>query len=1262
MVESLGIDVVSCETLVGDQSVRLGREEIMSSVVESGKQPQPSGQRVGKSDAVRSSLHSHLRKTASFIKIMDLLVYGFAWLGGILALWFVACLIDHWILPLPSIVRWFFWFAGVAGTGAWAVRYVGPLLLGRINESYAAKRIEHLVPEFKNGLISWLELEQLPDHGVPRGVMAALAYRAKRYIGNQDPSATVDTTPLIKLIAVLLLLCTSLIVYAVVSPKSVGVTGKRIAFPWLSLSSPNRVAFLKITPGSTQITQGSELTIDVEISGLLRGEPVELRFSTTDGQLQNQIRPLEAVTEGFRYQTTISTSDDGVQQPLRYWLEAGDAMEGPFEVTINPLPTVVVESVQLTYPSYTGLAPRSVDVRSDVEAVEGTTATIKANANQSMRRGILDINPVLDENSKLVSSDATVEMQVDGKSLSADWMMRLDDQRSNPTSLQYQVRGFNDELESNLRPLVHSLAVLADLPPEVTLVGPDSRMLRVLPNTSFSAEIRASDPDYGLASIKLGVRKNSKLVGEKQLLKSNGAKGQQVKNQKLNLGGMNLQPGDVVQLVAIAEDNRHSPETGKWDPNSVVSEPLLLEIIGPSEKPDIPPFSEDTEESPENTQSNNPPEKSQSPNQEGSRGGASSNDGDPSQEGGQSQDETSSEKTRSEGDEGSQSPQGESESGDQGQGMGGGNEEATSTQTSNESTGGNSASGQESSARSRSNQTTSSESNSNQRSGNSQSADGSGNSNQSRSSEQRTGTDSNPNSRNQNADGSDAGGDNLSDGEVMERVRDRIQQERTPDGSTGEKTGSDNNSQEDSQEPTGSDSNSGEPASENSGNQPQEGSQQKGSNEEGASSNSGTTDGAADGNERNQQQPNSEPSNAERGGSESADNGNSSQSESGENGNQQNQNSSSSDTQNSSSSSGSDSGSDGQQSSGSNAGDQQNNGNQSQGSSSSSSSDGNQSQGNQGSQDGSSDSSSKGTEGSSSQDSSSNSQSSNGSSSQDSGSKSGSQSGSQNSESGSSSSGDSNSEAGSESNSESGNQSSNSQNSEGQNGSSSGEGQKQDGSSGQEGAGGQSDSAESRGEGDSNAEQPNDDGSPQQRGGGESSSQSSSDQNSAASSGQDSPQGSAKGGNMPNTGRSTGGGTASPSGAAGSEVGEADSANANYAEQTTDMVLDYLDRQKDQPDPDLLKDLDWSKQDLQDFLKRWQEARDLGSNGSEEEKLRWQEKLNQLGLQPPGSQRIESQTIDDTFQKMLDSGTRARPPAALRKELEAFRKALQQSR
>ncbi len=69
-----------------------------------------------------------------------------------------ACLVDHWLSPLSSIGRWGFWLVAVGGTVWWFFAKLLPLAFNRINPAYAAKRIEHLLPEFKNGLISWLEL------------------------------------------------------------------------------------------------------------------------------------------------------------------------------------------------------------------------------------------------------------------------------------------------------------------------------------------------------------------------------------------------------------------------------------------------------------------------------------------------------------------------------------------------------------------------------------------------------------------------------------------------------------------------------------------------------------------------------------------------------------------------------------------------------------------------------------------------------------------------------------------------------------------------------------------------------------------------------------------------------------------------------------------------------------------------------------------------------------------------------------------------
>ncbi len=102
-------------------------------------------------DEVRAVLHTHIRKTAKFIKFLDLCVQVFAWIAVMFGLWLVACIVDHWLVPLSSLGRWLFWVSAVAGTAWWLVTKLIPLLFYRINPAYAAKRIELLLPESRMG-------------------------------------------------------------------------------------------------------------------------------------------------------------------------------------------------------------------------------------------------------------------------------------------------------------------------------------------------------------------------------------------------------------------------------------------------------------------------------------------------------------------------------------------------------------------------------------------------------------------------------------------------------------------------------------------------------------------------------------------------------------------------------------------------------------------------------------------------------------------------------------------------------------------------------------------------------------------------------------------------------------------------------------------------------------------------------------------------------------------------------------------------------
>ena len=109
------------------------------------------------------------------------------------------------------------------------------------------------------------------------------------------------------------------------------------------------------------------------------------------------------------------------------------------------------------------------------------------------------------------------------------------------------------------------------------------------------------------------------------------------------------------------------------------------------------------------------------------------------------------------------------------------------------------------------------------------------------------------------------------------------------------------------------------------------------------------------------------------------------------------------------------------------------------------------------------------------------------------------------------------------------------------------------------------------------------------------------------------------------------------------------------------MVLDYLNRQKDQPDPELLRELNWSEDDLRKFTERWNKARNLAASPNPEDQKKWIDMLEDLGLNRQAAKSRASATVDDNFQQMRDSGNRTRPPENLRKQYEAFRRAFEKS-
>ncbi|PNY38108.1 hypothetical protein C2E31_03580 [Rhodopirellula baltica] len=113
----------------------------------------------------------------------------------------------------------------------------------------------------------------------------------------------------------------------------------------------------------------------------------------------------------------------------------------------------------------------------------------------------------------------------------------------------------------------------------------------------------------------------------------------------------------------------------------------------------------------------------------------------------------------------------------------------------------------------------------------------------------------------------------------------------------------------------------------------------------------------------------------------------------------------------------------------------------------------------------------------------------------------------------------------------------------------------------------------------------------------------------------------------------------------------------DYAKKATDMVLDYLDENRDQIDNDLLEELNWSAEDLERFRKRWENVRDIdqpATDPNQSEQLK--DALKSLGLRPSQSTNGTAARKSDGLRSINDSGNRRRVPASLREAFEAFQK------
>ena len=562
---------------------------------------------------------------------------------GILAYLLVLAVIDHWVIGLTETMRLTALLALVLGCGVFFVRAVLPLFLHEVNPLFAAHTIEQAEPSLKNSLVNLILVSRRRE-GVRPVIFDGMQRQAAGQIANVDPETLVDRGPLIHAGYWLVGLLAIAACYKVLSPKDPLQTAARVAAPWKAIDRPARVSIRDVLPGNTELYRGQSLEVEATIRGLDEDEDAVLTYTTDDRQFVDQPLVLEQ-TGPSHFRGLVQIGERGLQQSLNYRITAGDAETSEFRALVKDAPHIEVLEVEYQFPSYTGLAAQKQVGKADLIAIEGTRVIIHGQSNQPIAEATIELFNLADDAGVDAVADQSLPMKHQGERAQGRMTLLLKADRKSPRSDAYQLRFTTADGHRNLQPTRHSIEVIPDLAPDVEILAPLSRDTELPEDRTLVVEIRALDPDFEVQQIRLLGATAGKELFDIATMEEPEA-GQVVRKVKFTPRKYKLVAGDEVLIWAIAQDNRHDA-SGKLASNTRRTENYRIRIVAPSPKDRPDQGGEDSSEADGETSDESDSAEDQSSNEPGSSGDTESQD---TGEGGSKESETAGESDGGDGE------------------------------------------------------------------------------------------------------------------------------------------------------------------------------------------------------------------------------------------------------------------------------------------------------------------------------------------------------------------------------------------------------------------------------------------------------------------------------------------------------------------------------------------------------------------------------------------------------------------------------------
>ncbi len=461
-------------------------------------------------------------KTQKDIRRVDFFSAVCAFVTLALALLLVGIILDCWILSegFSEKGRVYYAILGSAITLVFFVWRLVPVFNRRINALYAAKVLEDAWQDKHNFTINWLQLCKLngkspnsTDYSTTSetGSLSALrgvAVQAAANAQNRPLETVIDCTGLIRWGIALAVVVAIGAVYVIATPKNPFAAAGRIVAPLAKIERPQALRFKSVEPGDAIAYQGDFIDISADIPGA-NSYTVELLYSTDDGRLTDVPVPMEQLGNS-KFSVAFPPEESGLNENLTYRLLVGrgkriESYSETYRIEVRPQPSFRVEKTTLTFPEYTGLAPQTFENQGDVRAVEGTNVEIVARCNADLTRAVLlpdGSNPraqkmtIDTQNPQLASINFPLEWAKDVKN---------DGDISDPRQEFnfYQLVSHDVDGQENRDRPKYTVSILPDLPPTIRWNPIPDEVVEVPVNDVLRVKLIAEDPDFSIRSVKV---------------------------------------------------------------------------------------------------------------------------------------------------------------------------------------------------------------------------------------------------------------------------------------------------------------------------------------------------------------------------------------------------------------------------------------------------------------------------------------------------------------------------------------------------------------------------------------------------------------------------------------------------------------------------------------------------------------------------------------------------------------------------------------